>query len=138
MTALCHHIVRSTSIAFIVPLSCNQRSLGGQGVVLAHFAPAALRATPASGPLVNSCFPAVQMAIWALLTYPPDLPVAVWLDVNRTEVGIGSMVPLLLKSWSNSAGVWAFLLYTCLLVRTGATTHVQMLIVSPACIAGLV
>lgn len=40
------------------------------------------------------------------------------------QVSIGSMVPLLLKSWSKSADVWTFLLYTNLLVLTGATTHV--------------
>ena len=123
LIALRRHAVRSTSICFIVPLSCHPGSLGCQGVVLAHFAPAALRATSATAPVCNGGFPAVQVAIWALLTSPPDHLVAVWLDVNRTQVGIGSMVPLLLKSWSKSADVWACLLCTCLLTLTGATAH---------------
>ena len=50
--------------------------------MLAHFAAAALRTTIASGPLSYCRFPSVQLAIWALITYPPDLPVAVWFDVN--------------------------------------------------------
>ena len=47
LTALCDHTVRPTNIFFIVPMSCNHESLGSQGVVLAHFAAAALRATTA-------------------------------------------------------------------------------------------
>ena len=82
LIAVCHHAVRCTIICFVVPLSCNQGSPGKQGVVLAHFAAAALRTTIASGPLSYCRFPSVQLAIWALITYPPDLPVAVWFDVN--------------------------------------------------------
>ena len=92
--------------------------------MLAHSAAAALRATPAIGSALNDCFPAVQVPIWALIAYPPDLPVAVWFDVNGAQVSIASMVPLLLKSRIKMADVWAFVLYTCLLVLTGATAHV--------------
>ena len=64
--------------------------------MLAHFAPAALRATTAIASVGNSGLPAVQVAIRALITYPPNNLVAVWLDVNGSQVGVGSMVPLLL------------------------------------------
>ena len=122
--ALRRYAVRCGVICLIVPLSCHLGSLGCQGVVLAHLVATALRAATAIAPAVNTCFPAVQVAIWALITCPPDKLVAVWLDDNGTQVGVGSMVPLLLKSWSKSADVWVFLLYICLLVLTGATAHV--------------
>ena len=93
--ALCYHAVRCI-ICLKVPLSSNQGSLGGQGVVLAHLAATALRATIASGPTRDPCFPAVQVDIWTLITCPPNPHVAVWFDVNGTQVSIGSMVPLLL------------------------------------------
>ena len=136
LIALRRHAVRSTCIGLIVPLSCHQRSLGGQGVVLAHFEPAALRATTAIASVGNSGLPAVQVAIWALITGPPIFPAILWCDVNGAQVGIISMVPLLLKSWIKSADGWAILLYTCLLVLTGAATHNLMLILRCACIAG--
>ena len=98
LTALGHHGVRSTVVGFTVPLSCDQGSLGRQGIVLAHLAAAALRAASAIAPAGNSCLPAVQVAIWTLITYPPDFPANLWCDVNGTQVSIGSMVPLLLKS----------------------------------------
>ena len=82
LMALCHHAVRCTSICFVVPLSCNQGSPGKQRVVLAHSAAAALRTSIAFGPLSHCRFPSVQVAVWALITYPPDLPVTVWFDVN--------------------------------------------------------
>ena len=115
LVALCHHAVRCTIICFIVPLSCNQGSLGSQRVVLAHFAAAALRTAIASGPIINACLPSVQVAIWTLNTYPPDLQMAVWFDVNGAKVGISSMVPLLLKSYFKAADIWAGLPYMLVL-----------------------
>ena len=82
LIALCHHTVRCTIIYFIVPLSRDQRSLGGQRVVLAHFAAAVLGTTIASGSIADTRFPAVRVAIWTLITFPPDLPSAVLFDVN--------------------------------------------------------
>ena len=93
LTALCHHTVRCALVCPKVPLSCNQRSLGSQGVVLAHFVATALRTATASGPVLHSCFP-VQVAIWTLVTYPPDLPIALWFYVNVAQVTISSMIPL--------------------------------------------
>ena len=55
-----------------------------QGVVLAHLAAAALRATIASGPALHRCPPAVQVAICALITCPTDHFVTLWFDVNTT------------------------------------------------------
>ena len=50
LMAVCYHGVRcGIMVCLIVPLSCNQWSLGGQCVVLAHFAAAALRASSAIG-----------------------------------------------------------------------------------------
>ena len=62
----------------MVPLSCQQGILGirSKRVVLAHFAATALRTTPAVNPMTNACFPSVWVAIWALITYLPDLYVA--------------------------------------------------------------
>ena len=112
LMALCHHTVRCTIIYFIVPLGRDQRSLGGQRVVLAHFAAAALRAIVAIAPAVDNCLPAVQVAIWALITYPPNFPAILWCDDNGTQVSIGSVIPLLLKSWLEAADIWACLLYS--------------------------
>ena len=112
LIAVCHHAVWCTIVCCIVQLSCNQGSLGGQGVVLAHFAAATLGATCAIAPVANSRLPAVQVAIWALITYPPHLLAAVRLDVNGAQVTIGSMVPLLLKSWIKAADIQTFLLYS--------------------------
>ena len=74
LNAMCHHAVRCTSVCFIVPLSCKQGSLGSSGVVLAPFAAAARGTTTAIAPVSNSCLPAVQVAIWALITHPPNFP----------------------------------------------------------------
>ena len=112
LIALCHHTVRCAIIYFIVPLSCNQRSIRSQAVVLAHLAPNALGATSAIAPVANNRLPAVQVAIWALITYPAHLLAAVRLDVNGAQVSIGSMVPLLLKSWIKAADIRTFLLYS--------------------------
>ena len=110
VTALRHHIGRCAVICVIIPLSCHRRSLGGQGVVLAHFVPAALRATIAIAPVENGCLPAVQVAIWALITGPPNFPAILWRNVNGAQVRVGSMVPLLLQGWIKTADYWAFLL----------------------------
>ncbi len=112
LIALCHHTVRCAIICLIVPLCRHQRSLGSQRVVLAHFAAAALRTTTASGSVIYRRFPSVQVAIWALITYPPHLLGVVRLDVNGAQVSIGSMVPLLLKSWIKAADIRTFLLYS--------------------------
>ena len=50
--------------------------------MLAHLASIALRATSAIGPIICSRLPAVQAAIWALITSPPDLHFAMWFDVD--------------------------------------------------------
>ena len=66
--------------------------------MLAHFAAPALRTIIAIAPAGNPCLPAVQMAIWALITNLPDLPISPWCDVNGAQVSIRSVIPLLLKS----------------------------------------
>ena len=134
LIALCHHTVRCAVIFCIVPLSCNQRSLGSQRVMLAHFAAAALRTSPAVAPVVNGRLPAVQVAIWALITYPTHLLVAVRLDVHGAQVGVSSMVPLLLKSWFKAANIWAFLLY--MLALRWVTAYFVMLGLGSACATG--
>ncbi|KAL3147882.1 hypothetical protein ABBQ32_002603 [Trebouxia sp. C0010 RCD-2024] len=75
LSALCHHTVRCAIIHLITPLRCHQRSLGSQGVVPAHLAAFALRATIVIAPAVHSRQPAVQVPIWTLVASPPDLPV---------------------------------------------------------------
>ena len=55
LVALCYHTVRTTNIFLIVPLSCNPRSFGSQGVVLAYFLAAALRASTAGSSVGHSC-----------------------------------------------------------------------------------
>ena len=118
LIAVGHHAVKCSTICLIVPLRCQQGRLGGQGVVLAHFLAAALRAARAIAPVGNSCLPAVQVPIWTLITYPSNFPAIVGCDVDVIQVSIGSMVPLLLKSWIKAADIWAFLLYTCMLALT--------------------
>ena len=64
--------------------------------MLAHLATTALRATSASGPIVHTRFPSVRLPIWALVTCPPDLSVAVFFDVNVSYVSMSIMILLLL------------------------------------------
>ena len=96
LMALCHHSIRGTIILLIVPLSCHRGVLGSQGVVLAHFACAALRTTTAICPTAHFGRPAVQVPIWALITYPSNLFVTVGFDADFAQMRICSMVPLLL------------------------------------------
>lgn len=96
LTTACYYIIRSTIICLIVPLCCNCRSYGSQRLVLAHFLAFALGTTSASCSIVDTCFPAVQVPIWTLITCPPNLSVAPWFDVYVAQVSIGSMVKLLL------------------------------------------
>ena len=138
LMALCNHAVRCTIIGLIVPLSCKQGSLSSQGVVLANLAAAALRAATAIAPVGNNCLPAVQVAIWALITYPPNFPATLGCDVNRAQVSIGSMVPLLLKSWIKAADTWAFLLSMSMLTLIGVTAQLKMLMLRLACMAAQV
>ena len=58
------------------------------------------------------------MAIWALITYPPDLSTVIWCYVNVAQMCIGSMVPLLLQIWIKAADVWAFLLDMSVLAQS--------------------
>ena len=83
LMGVCHNTVRGVTISFTVPLSCNQGSLGCQGVVLAHFAAAALRTPVAIAPVRNNCFQSVQVAVWTLITYPPDFPATHWGNFDR-------------------------------------------------------
>ena len=80
LLALRNHSVRGTIILLIVPLSCSRRIFGSHGVVLAHFAAAALRTPTAIGPVTDRSQPAVWVAIWTLVTQPLYLFVAVWFD----------------------------------------------------------
>ena len=68
LIALCNYIIRGALVCFIVPLSRHPGSLGGQGIVLAHFTAAALRTTIACCSCFDRCLPAVHIAIWALIT----------------------------------------------------------------------
>ena len=136
LIAVCNHAVRCSIICFIVPLSYQQGSLGSQGVVLAHFAAAALRTTAAFAPAVDSCLPAVHVPILTLITYPRYFPATHWCHINGTQVSIGSMVPLLLKSWIQTGDSWAFLLFVCMLALTGVTAHFKTLQLRCACVTG--
>ena len=91
--------------------------LGGQGVVLAHFFPSALRAAPALASIVDSSSPFVQVAIWTLVTLPPGQPVAVKFDDNRAKVFLCSMVPLFLQNRIQQANIWS----CCLCILQGGS-----------------
>jgi len=43
--------------------------------------------------------------LWALITRPPDLAVAVWLDVDVAMVHVALYMPLCLQLFSKQAGV---------------------------------
>jgi len=45
--------------------------------------------------------------LWALITRPPDLAVAVWLDENITKVSVELFMPLSLQLFCKQAGVGA-------------------------------
>ena len=132
--ASCHHAVRRTIICIIVPLSCHQGVLGSQRVVLADLVAAALRAASAKASETHSCLPAVQVAVGALITYPPNFPAILGCDVNGAQVSITSMVPLALKSWIKAADTRAILLFTCMLTLFGETAHLKMPGLRSACV----
>ena len=123
LIALCHHSVRSPqgSICFIVPLSCSPWRFGGQTVMLAHLAAAALRAASIICAVLNRCPPLMEATIWTCITQPPCLPIALWPDDYVAHMGIGSMVPLLLQGWAQKTDIWPPLL--CVLVLTRANTQ---------------
>ena len=85
--------------------------------------------------MFHRCFPSVQVPIWALVTYPPDLPTRPRCNVNVAYVSISSMIPLLLQSWIKAAYIWAFLLFVCRLGLLQVTTHVKVLIPRFTCMA---
>ena len=70
----------------------------------------------------------MQVAIWTRATLPCHFLVAVWFDDYVAQVSISSMVPLLLQSWAEEAGVWPFLLCFLALVRVSA----QKLMLQPS------
>ena len=96
LSAVRNHTVGSNIIFLVVPLSCNSRSFGRQRVVLAYLVAAALRTTFATRPAVYNCCPAVQVAIWTLITCPPNHLSAEWFDDYVAKVSISNMIPLLL------------------------------------------
>ena len=103
--------------------------------MLAHLAAVALRASTASGPIIQGHFPSVQVPKWALVTYPPDLPSRLWCNVKFAHVSISSVIPLLLQSWTKAAYIWAFLLFACRLGLLQVTAHFRVLVPRFTCMA---
>ena len=58
-------------------------------------------------PVVHTGFPNMWKTLWALITRPPDLAVAVWLDENITKVSVELFMPLSLQLFCKQAGVGA-------------------------------
>ena len=56
-------------------------------------------------PMVHSGLPNMWKTLWALITPPPDLAVAVWFDVDVAMVHVALYMPLLLQLFSKQAGV---------------------------------
>ena len=54
---------------------------------------------------VHMGFPHMWKTLWALITRPPDLATAVWLDVDVAMVHVALYMPLLLQLFSKQAGV---------------------------------
>lgn len=75
-----------------MPFYSNYRGSGPQGTVLAHFVPWALQTAPALTSAVHSSSPAVRVAIWALITLPPNFPVGVRCDDHSPNLFVGSMI----------------------------------------------
>ena len=84
--------------------------------MLTHLLAGAEGTGPATGPVVDTCFPGVRMAIWALITMPPHLPVAVRPDEDVALMSILGRVPLALQHWAEQADVCTLVLI-CLLIR---------------------
>ncbi len=55
--------------------------------------------------MVHSGLPNMWKTLWALITRPPDLAVAVWLDVDVAMVHVALYMPLFLQLFSKQAGV---------------------------------
>jgi len=55
--------------------------------------------------VVHTGFPNMWKTLWALITPPPDLAVAVCLDVDVAMVHIALYMPLFLQLFSKQAGV---------------------------------
>ena len=99
------------ALVFLAPLRNQMGCLSGQGIVLADLL-AGTEGTPtalppfSARPVMWCCQPAVWMAIWTLVTGPPDLGVRVWLDDSIPKVSIPGMVPLALQKQAEKADVW--------------------------------
>ena len=68
--------------------------------------PSALPPFPAR-PATWPCQPFVWVAIWTLVTRPPDLGVGLGLDDIVTKVSVVGMIPLALQKHAKEADVWA-------------------------------
>ena len=55
--------------------------------------------------MVHNDLPYMWNTVWALITPPPDLTIAVWLDVDVAMVHVALYMPLLLQLFSKQAGV---------------------------------
>ena len=94
-----------------IPISCNVRSHGGKGVMLAKFAASALWASCASTSVYYACLPLMQMPIGTLSTLPPDYFITELWDDYIAQVQVGCMIPLLLKRLVQGRDVWTCLLW---------------------------
>jgi len=74
--------------------------------------------------------------LWALITRPPDLAVAVWLDENVTKVSVELFMPLSLQLFCKQAGVGAnpiLLLVLLLWYTVSAATNAICMACRSAC-----
>jgi len=71
--------------------------------------------------------------LWALITQPPHLALAVWLDVDVVMVHVAPYMPLFLQLFSKQAGVGPMLLSVHLLDAVIAVANVRGIACRPTC-----
>ena len=89
-------IVMCVALVLVTELGSNGRCFGQEGVMLTDIFAGTEGAVCASRPVRHCCFPFVRMAVWALITLPPNLSATVSCDHNVAKVSISGMIPLAL------------------------------------------
>jgi len=88
-----------------IPKQGNFRCLAGKRVMLTNGYAWAERTALSVRPVVDSSLPDMRKAIWALITGPPHLTMAVRLDHNVANMHVELFMPLFLQLASKQAGV---------------------------------
>ena len=100
-------VVVSSAWVLVAELGSNSEVIYGKRVVLTDSFVGTEGTSCAFGPVVHSCLPFMNVAIWTLITLPPRLFVGRRLDKSAAKVSILDRMELALQQWTEQADVRA-------------------------------